>query len=72
MDNVMPKLDGLTAMRSLQKLNPAVKVIATSGTASKSQLAEATGAGIEAFLSKPYMAHELLTTLQAVLRVNES
>jgi PAS domain S-box-containing protein len=72
MDIVMPKLDGLTAMRSLQKLNPAVKVIATSGTASKSQLAEATGAGIEAFLSKPYMAHELLTTLQAVLRVNES
>lgn len=67
MDIMMPSMDGLTAIRTLQQLNPTVKIIATSGLASNSQLTEESGIKVTAFLSKPYTAKELLDTLQKVL-----
>jgi two-component system, cell cycle sensor histidine kinase and response regulator CckA len=67
MDIMMPVMDGFTAIRTLQKINPKVKVIATSGLISNNQLAEVTGIGTQAFLPKPYTAKELLDTLRMVL-----
>lgn len=67
MDMMMPSMDGLTAVRTLQKLNPQVRVIAISGLNANNQLAESAGLGIKAFLAKPYMAKELLDTLQKIL-----
>ncbi|GAB4368925.1 MAG: response regulator [Elainellaceae cyanobacterium] len=67
MDMMMPSMDGLTAIRTLQKLNPQIKVIATSGFASSSQLTEAVRIGVKAFLPKPFTAKELLEILQQVL-----
>jgi PAS domain S-box-containing protein len=67
MDIMMPTMDGLTALRTLQKLNPNVKAIATSGLTSNSVLVEDSGIGVKAFLAKPYTAQELLETLQRVL-----
>ncbi|HEY9639518.1 MAG TPA: PAS domain S-box protein [Coleofasciculaceae cyanobacterium] len=68
MDSMMPAMDGLTALRALQKLNPQVKVIATSGLISNNLFIEGSEIGVKAFLSKPYMVKELLDTVQAVLR----
>ncbi|WP_315788630.1 hybrid sensor histidine kinase/response regulator [Fischerella sp. JS2] len=67
MDIMLPSLDGLTAIRTLQKINPAVKIVATSGLASSSKLAEASTTNISGFLSKPYTVKELLLALQKVL-----
>lgn len=67
MDIMMPSMDGLTAIRTLQELNPQVRIIATSGLATNSHQAEEVGASVKAFLSKPYTAKELLDTLQKVL-----
>ena len=67
MDIMLPSLDGLTAIRTLQKINPIVKIVATSGLASSSKLAEASTTNISGFLSKPYTVIELLLTLQKVL-----
>jgi PAS domain S-box-containing protein len=67
MDIMMPGMDGLTAIRAMQRLNPKVKVIAASGLSSNSQLAER--ANVKAFLAKPYTAQELLDTLQQVVKV---
>ena len=67
MDIMMPSMDGLTAIRTLQELNPQVRIIATSGLATNSHQAEEVGAGVKAFLPKPYTAKELLDTLQKVL-----
>jgi PAS domain S-box-containing protein len=67
MDMMLPSLDGLTAIRTLQKINPEVKIIATSGLMSSSKLTEASAVGIKTFLSKPYTVKELLLTLQKVL-----
>jgi two-component system, cell cycle sensor histidine kinase and response regulator CckA len=72
MDIMMPSMDGLTALRTLQKLNPKLLAIATSGLTSNKQLAEAIGLGVKAFLPKPYTAKELLDILQKVLSKNNS
>ena len=66
-DIMLPAMDGLTAIRTMQKINPQVKIIANSGLISSSKLAELTGIGVK-FLSKPYTVKELLHTLQKVLK----
>ena len=67
-DIMLPAMDGLTAIRTLQKINPQVKVIANSGLMSSSKLSELTSVGVKTFLSKPYTVRELLHTLQKVLK----
>lgn len=66
-DMMMPFMDGPTTIRTLQKINPQVKIIATSGLASSDKLTTAVGAGVETFLSKPYTVKELLRTIDGVL-----
>jgi hypothetical protein len=69
-DMMMPSMDGPTTIRTLQKINPQVKIIAVSGLAPNEKLTKAVGAGVKTFLSKPYTVKELLTTLQSVLHPN--
>ncbi len=66
-DMMMPSMDGSTTIRTLQKMNPQLKIIAVSGLASNEQVASSSGAGVKAFLSKPYTARELLSTINGVL-----
>lgn len=67
MDMMMPSMDGLTTIPTLQKINPQVKIIGVSGLASRDQVSTAMGAGVKAFLSKPFTAQELLKTINSVL-----
>jgi PAS domain S-box-containing protein len=66
-DMMMPNADGPTTIRRLHAINPEVKVIAISGLASNRSLAEESGIGVQAFLSKPYSTQILLDTLQQIL-----
>ena len=66
-DMMMPSMDGSTTIRTLQKLNPQLKIIAVSGLASNEQVASSSGVGVKAFLSKPYAVRELLNTINSVL-----
>ncbi|RCJ38013.1 hybrid sensor histidine kinase/response regulator [Nostoc punctiforme NIES-2108] len=67
MDIMLPSLDGLTAMRTLQKINPEVRIIASSGLMSENKLSAVAAIGVNTFLSKPYTVNELLLSLQKVL-----
>jgi PAS domain S-box-containing protein len=67
MDLMLPALDGVTAIRTLRKINPQVKIVATSGLMSSSKLAAIGSVGVSTFLSKPYTVNELLLTLEKVL-----
>ncbi|MGL5831790.1 MAG: PAS domain S-box protein [Waterburya sp.] len=67
-DLVMPEMDGLTAMRALKKINPNVKLIATSGLATKENVTTAESIGIQSFLVKPYTAEKLLFDLNKAIR----
>src|SRR5579883_210687 len=69
MDIIMPSMDGLAVIRSLQKMNPQIKIIATSGIVSNTRITEATGTGVKAFLSKPFTIQELLSTVYRVLKM---
>ncbi len=65
-DIMMPSLDGATAIRTLQQMNPHVKVIAMSGLVSNEALAQSSNASIQAFLTKPFSSSDLLNTLERV------
>jgi two-component system, cell cycle sensor histidine kinase and response regulator CckA len=67
MDSMMPTMDGLTACRALQQINPQVRIIATSGLTSNSLFATGASIGITEFLAKPYTIEELLETVRTVL-----
>ncbi|WP_242044516.1 hybrid sensor histidine kinase/response regulator [Anabaena azotica] len=72
MDLMMPEMDGITTIRALQRINPRIKIIATSGLATNEKITEVSSIGIKAFLPKPYTLSELLKILSLVLNENEN
>src|SRR5581483_6375192 len=67
-DMMMPYMDGPATIRALRKMDPRVRIIASSGLAGDGKLAEAANTGVKMFLSKPYTAEKLLKALAEVLR----
>jgi two-component system, cell cycle sensor histidine kinase and response regulator CckA len=65
-DMIMPAMDGLTTIKTLQKINPTVKIIAVSGLLSSDKVNNATEIGVKAFLPKPFTAKQLLQTIGLV------
>jgi len=65
-DVMMPYMDGPLTIRALKKLNPQVKIIASSGLPENIKLGEVNGS-VKRFLPKPYTAEKLLATLREVL-----
>jgi PAS domain S-box-containing protein len=68
-DMSMPIMDGPTAILALLALDPDVKIIACSGLRSDPGAEQVKGLRVKAFLTKPYTASALLSTLQKVLAV---
>jgi len=66
-DISMPYLDGEALIRALKKMNPEIKVIAMSGLASAGHTSELQNLKVSAFLTKPFTAKVLLTTLSEIL-----
>jgi two-component system, cell cycle sensor histidine kinase and response regulator CckA len=64
-DVMMPSMDGIQVIRQMAQINPQIKVIVFSGTASGSSLPPLPN--IQAFIPKPYPTEVLLETLQRVL-----
>jgi two-component system cell cycle sensor histidine kinase/response regulator CckA len=67
-DMMMPFMDGPATIRALQKMNPAIKIIAASGLAGGHKPGEASLEGVKLFLSKPYTAEKLLKALAEVIK----
>ncbi|MCE0498610.1 MAG: PAS domain S-box protein [Methylacidiphilales bacterium] len=66
-DMAMPVMDGTATIRALRKINPAIKIIVVSGSASSGSATKIFDPGIKHFLAKPYTTETLLKTLQATL-----
>ena len=66
-DVMMPVIDGPTTVHVLRRLNPTLRVIATSGLSARGNPPRLHGAGLEHFLAKPYTAASLLSMLAHVL-----
>jgi CheY-like chemotaxis protein len=66
-DMAMPVMDGPATILALKAMNPAVRIIGSSGHASQGGVAKAVGAGVQHFVPKPYTAETLLKVLADVL-----
>ena len=62
-DIAMPSMDGIALIRELIKVKPDVKVVAMSGLANESQIAELKGLNVNVWLSKPFTSELLVTTV---------
>ncbi|MDL5054276.1 response regulator [Oscillatoria laete-virens NRMC-F 0139] len=67
MDMMMPSMEGPVAIRTLQKINSKVKVVAVSGLSSSNLVNAARNVGIQEFLAKPFTSEELLLALHRIL-----
>jgi nitrogen-specific signal transduction histidine kinase/CheY-like chemotaxis protein len=67
-DMMMPVMDGPVTIRALQKLNPQVCIIASSGLTESIDAADFNQLGVKIFLIKPYDAKTLLKTVARALR----
>jgi len=66
-DMLMPHMDGPATIRVLKRIDPTVRIIATSGLMDGEKVRDAAGLERIAFLMKPYTAGKLLTTVHRVL-----
>ena len=66
-DMSMPIMDGAAVIHALTKINPNIKIIATSGLNTNVGLAKGIRSKVKHFLTKPYVAETLLKTIRAIL-----
>jgi signal transduction histidine kinase len=71
-DLMMPSMDGVTMTKALKRMDPDIKIIASSGIGSArdkdEKAAELSALGVTTFLSKPYTAGEILAAISGLLR----
>jgi len=67
LDSTMPLMDGAATLRVLRQIAPEVSILGVSGLDSETGFCIGPG-GVQAFLTKPYTAQELLLKLNTVLR----
>jgi PAS domain S-box-containing protein len=66
-DIMMPSMDGKTAIRTLKKINPDIKIIAISGLISSQEMITEIDNNVSAFISKPYSNDELLIIVNEII-----
>ena len=68
-DVMMPRMDGVELARALKKINPEVKIIASTGQASEILQADLQALGVHLILRKPYDIKQLLAALQSAFQI---
>lgn len=67
----MPVMGGVTMVQVLRRLNPTIRILVSSGLASRTQLEKRRGElralGVEATLVKPYTAEQILRAVHELL-----
>jgi CheY-like chemotaxis protein len=71
-DMAMPIMDGVATISALKRLNPDVKVIASSGLPSNAAMTRCAGLGVVSFVPKPYTAEVLLRAIHEVITSGQS
>ena len=67
LDSMMPFMDGGATLRALREIAPDLKILGVSGLNVDEGISVGPG-GVQAFLTKPYTAQDLLTKLDSVLQ----
>jgi len=68
MDIVMPKMDGVTAVKEIIKLDPEAKIIMITALAHKTLVLRALRAGAKDFIVKPFDASAVIEAVKNALK----
>jgi len=68
LDMWMPFMDGPATIRELTKIDPNVRILATSGLPERQTQAVRSAPSVRAFLPKPWLPRELLAALDQALQ----
>ena len=71
MDIVMPRMDGLTALREIVRFDPRARVVMCSALGQEALIAEAIQIGAKDFIVKPFQPSRVLKVAQSVLGLDE-
>ncbi len=63
MDIVMPKIDGVEAVRQIIAFDPSAKIIMLSSVGTRGQIKDAIDAGAKDFIQKPFTQDRILDVL---------
>ena len=63
MDILMPKMDGISAIRNIVNNDPGAKIIAVTAVGKRGLEAECVKAGASGFILKPFKTRDLLVTI---------
>ncbi len=66
MDITMPKMDGITAIKEIMKIDPDAKMIVCSAMGQNPLVIEALSAGAKDFLVKPFDAERVVESLRKI------
>lgn len=64
----MPVMDGPTCIAAVRKIDPSIRVILSSGVPGEIDSVKVSNLHIDGYITKPYTAEKMLTTIQQVLR----
>ncbi|PYJ86557.1 MAG: hybrid sensor histidine kinase/response regulator [Verrucomicrobia bacterium] len=67
LDSMMPFMDGAATIRALREIAPRLRIVGVSGLSVDDEISTGAG-GVQAFLTKPYTAQDLLLKLHVVLQ----
>ncbi len=67
-DMAMPIMDGAALIVALKAINPAVRIISSTGLSAEGDMAKALAAGVKHFIQKPYTAESMLKVLAELLK----
>ena len=67
MDITMPEMDGITALKEINKINPAATVIMCSAMGQQAMVIDAIQAGARDFIVKPFQADRVLEAINKTL-----
>ncbi len=68
LDLKMPKIDGITALEEIKKINPDTEVIMTTAYAPVDTMRKAFNLGAFAFLMKPFDIDKLINTIDRAIK----
>lgn len=66
-DYAMDEMDGGETYRRLKAVNPALRMILTSGYTCDGDIQNLMNEGVDAFLKKPFLIQDLVRTIEGVL-----
>lgn len=66
MDITMPKMDGITAIKEIMKIDSDAKIIVCSAMGQKPMVIEALSAGAKDFLVKPFDSERVVESLRKI------